>query len=316
MMKFKKPKFWDLKKPNIYSNLLKPFAVLIGYSNKLKNFCFSKKKYKKIKTICVGNIYLGGTGKTSLCLKIYDILSKKFKCCFIKKFYKDQEDEQKLLQNKGKLFCFKKRSDAIEAAIKENYEIAIFDDGLQDNTIQFDKSFVCFNNINWIGNGQTIPSGPLREDFLNIKNYENIFIIGNLENLEQIKKQINEIAENINLFVGEYIPINIHQFDKGSNYLAFSGIGNHKTFIEMLKKFGLNIKENLEYPDHYEYSEDQLKQIYSIAEKNNYKILTTEKDYLRLEKKKYDKILFIKSELKITDEKKFLDTISNDNETH
>ena len=74
-MKFKKPKFWDLKKPNIYSYILLPIAFLIQV------FAYFKKKTKindfKIKTICVGNIYVGGTGKTSLCIKINEILKKK-----------------------------------------------------------------------------------------------------------------------------------------------------------------------------------------------------------------------------------------------
>ena len=84
-MKFKKPKFWDLKKPNIYSYILLPIAFLIQV------FVYFKKKKKindfKIKTICVGNIYVGGTGKTFLCIKITEILKKKnIRSCFIKKF--------------------------------------------------------------------------------------------------------------------------------------------------------------------------------------------------------------------------------------
>ena len=56
-------------------------------------------------------------------------------------------------------------------AEKENYEIAIFDDGLQDNNIEYSSKIVCFNSINWIGNGFTIPAGPLRESIQNLKNY-------------------------------------------------------------------------------------------------------------------------------------------------
>ena len=74
-MKFKKPKFWDLKKPNIFSYILLPISFLIRVA------VYFKKEAKindfKIKTICVGNIYLGGTGKTSLCIKINEILKKK-----------------------------------------------------------------------------------------------------------------------------------------------------------------------------------------------------------------------------------------------
>ena len=72
--------------------------------------------------------------------------------------------------NYGKLFVSQKRVEALNQAENQNYEIAILDDGLQDKSIDYDIKFVCFNNINWIGNGLTIPAGPLREKFSNIKN--------------------------------------------------------------------------------------------------------------------------------------------------
>ena len=137
-MKFKKPKFWDYNKPNILSYLFFPVSLLLTILKTLKNLTTKKKKYSKIKTICVGNIYLGGTGKTSLSLKINEILKDKIKTCFIKKYYSDQIDEQKILSNHGKLFKLKDRSSSIKQAIDENFELAIFDDGLQDPSIDYD----------------------------------------------------------------------------------------------------------------------------------------------------------------------------------
>ena len=132
-MNLKKPKFWDYKKPNIYSYLLLPITFLIRLLNLYKKI-HPPKKFK-IKTICVGNIYIGGTGKTTLSIKLNEILSKKkLKSCFVKKFYKDQMDEQELLKNNGKLFVSSSRVDAIKQAEKEEYDIAILDDGLQDNS--------------------------------------------------------------------------------------------------------------------------------------------------------------------------------------
>ena len=123
-MNLKKPKFWDYKRPNIFAYLLQPIAFLLEISNLIK--IKSKIRKSKIKTICVGNIYIGGTGKTSLSIKLNEIFNKrKIKSCFIKKFYKDQIDEQKVLQNKGKLFLSSTRVDAINQAESENYEIAI-----------------------------------------------------------------------------------------------------------------------------------------------------------------------------------------------
>ena len=76
------------------------------------------------------------------------------------------------------------------------------DDGLQDKSIEYDTKIVCFNNINWIGNGFTIPAGPLRERISNLKNYKKVFINGNLENLEHLKKEIHNINPNIQIYIG------------------------------------------------------------------------------------------------------------------
>ena len=263
-MKLKKPQFWDYKKPNIIAYFLWPISITLQLLNSFKKIFISKKKFKNIKTICIGNIYIGGTGKTSLSLKVYEILSqKKFKTCFIKKDYIDQLDEQKILEKKGKLFKSKKRLFALKNAISENYEVAIFDDGFQDETINYDLKFVCFNNLNWIVNGFTIPSGPLRENFRNIKNCNHIFINGDLENIDNIKKKILETNPKVNIHIGKYVPENLKKFNINEKYLVFSGIGNHKTFLSMLKN-NFNIVKDIEFPDHYNYSKKILIKLFQF----------------------------------------------------
>ena len=78
--------------------------------------------------------------------------------------------------------------------------MAIFDDGLQDGSIDYDLSLICFNNLNFIGNGLTFPSGPLRENFKNIKKYNYVFLNGNMENLEKIKNDLFQINPDIKNF--------------------------------------------------------------------------------------------------------------------
>ncbi len=307
-MNLKKPKFWDLKEPNLIAYTLLPFAVLLQYLN---NFFKRNDPYKfKIKTVCVGNIYIGGTGKTSLSIQINKILNKKnIKTCFVKKFYRDQADEQKLLEKKGKLFLAKTRFEAIQRAENENYKIAILDDGLQDSSIKYDVNLVCFNTLNWKGNGLTIPAGPLRENINNLKNYNHVFLNGNLENIDYLKNEIQKINSEIEIHIGKYEPINLGKFKKTDKYFVFSGIGNHKTFIKMLRNYGFDIIENLEFPDHYNYKSNDIEKIISKSKKLNATILTTEKDYLRLEKKYLEEIKFIEVELKIIDENKIIETI-------
>ena len=312
-MKLKKPKFWDYKKPSFLSYLLLPFSIILGLIAKIKSkpkFCSSK-----IKTICVGNIYIGGTGKTSLTIKIKEILDKNnIKACFIKKFYPNQTDEQKILNKNGTLFSNLKRITALDEAISKGFEVAIFDDGLQDSSIKYDLEIVCFNNLNWIGNGLTLPSGPLRENINSLKFYENVFLNGNEESLVNIKEQIKKINPNMNINSGKYTPLNINEFDKNQDYLVFSGIGNHKTFIEMLKNNKLKIVSDLEYPDHYQYSKKDFDEIIIKAKKYNAHIITTEKDYLRLENFNRNKIFYVKSSLDILDEKNLTNKLIKLNE--
>ena len=309
-MNLKKPKFWDKQEPNFFSYILIPITIFFKIIVSLKPK--SKIKIKDIKTICVGNIYLGGTGKTSLAIKIKEILTKKnIKTCFVKKFYTNQFDEQKLLKSYGKLFVANKRIDALNQAAKENYAVAILDDGLQDYSINYNISLVCFNTINWIGNGMTIPSGPLRESLNVLKNYNNIFLNGVNEDTLEIEKKALKINPNINIHKSKYIPKNLDEFNINSNYLVFSGIGNHKTFISMLKEHRFKIIKDLEFSDHYNFTDRDLDKIINLGETLNCKVITTEKDYYRLDEKYHESIKFIKSELKLDDEEKLVKILLN-----
>ena len=104
-MNLKQPIFW--KDINFFSLLLYPISLIINFINFLKRH--QKKTKYKIKTICVGNIYIGGTGKTPLSILINKILKKKYKTVFIKKKYQNQKEEQRLLIKYGKLICKESR---------------------------------------------------------------------------------------------------------------------------------------------------------------------------------------------------------------
>ena len=306
-MKFKKPKFWDLEKPNFIALVLLPFSYLII----LYNFLTRKKnKINNIKTICIGNIYLGGTGKTPLCIEMIKVLnSLNYKTCFIKKDYSDQLDEQKLLASKGKIFCEKKRIDAAKKAIDEEFDVAIFDDGLQDNKIEYDLNIVCFNEKTGVGNGLMLPSGPLRENLKNLNRYDAVFINGNNLNELNFEKKIKENFPNLKLFKSTYIITNLDKLDINEKYLAFAGIGNFNSFIDLLNKNNFKILKSLSYPDHYEYSEHDIKKIKEIALSEKLKIITTEKDYFRIQDKIRKEIEIIQIKLDIKNKDKFIDFI-------
>ena len=299
-MKIKRPIFWDSL--NLIALLLIPFSLVIIILNFLK--IFSTQKTFKIKTICVGNIYLGGTGKTPLTIKINNILKNKYRTVFIKKRYKDQIDEQKVLSKYGKLICLSFREIALKIAQTKKYQLAILDDGLQDKTINYDIKIVCFNSSELIGNGLVLPAGPLRERISNILNYDVAFLNGE-KNSEEFKKFLKKINPNLKIFKARYIPTNIKAFKLNNEYLIFSGIGNPDEFKKTLKKYKFKIKKAITYPDHYTYKNSDIKKIKDIAKNKKLKILTTEKDYNRLSNKDKKNIQYLGIELKIEKEFEF-----------
>ena len=310
-MKVSKPKFWDLKKPNYISYFLLPFTLPII----INNFFLSLKKdikYKNIKTICVGNIYVGGTGKTPLTIKLNQILKNlNFKTATIKKFYKNQNDEQKLLESKSNLYCKKKRVDSLKNALEDNIDIAIFDDGLQDAYIKYDLSFVCFNNVNWIGNGCLMPSGPLREKLKSILKYDAVFLNGNEEDNINIVNSIKKISKDIKIFETFYVPTNISKFNINENYLIFSGIGNPNTFRKTLINNKFRVIKEIKFPDHYQYKKNDIEKIKLLAANLNAKILTTEKDFVKISSENISNINFIEIDLVIKKQNELISFIKS-----
>ena len=227
-MRFKKPKFWDLKKPNLISHLLLP----ITFITKISNFVLDKKltkKFEKIKTICVGNIYLGGTGKTPTVIKLYELLrTLNFDVSIGKKFYLNHLDEKKLLEKKVKLITSNNRKKVVEKAVKINQNVIVFDDGLQDKDISYDLQFVCFDSDNWIGNGRLIPAGPLRENVSSLKKYDAVFLKHSAKLENHVKNLINDINPDIKIFNTLIKINNLDKFDLSKKYLIFSGIGRDR----------------------------------------------------------------------------------------
>ena len=282
-MIFKKPKFWDYKRLSFFSYILFPFTIFIRLNNFILNRS-SVPKSSQIKTICVGNIYVGGTGKTPTTIKIYDLLKNlNYKVVTAKKLYRSHKDEQKILQNKTRFVTAKSRNNIIDLSIKNNEEIIIFDDGLQDRSLNYDLKFVCFNADNWIGNGQLIPSGPLREKIDSLKKFDALIINNdNNSNLDNIFKIIKSINPQIEIFCSNFIVENSTDFDKSKSYVSFCGIGNPLSFKKILIKEKFKIIEEITFPDHFEYDNDKINKIINKAKKLNAKLITTEKDFVKI----------------------------------
>jgi len=310
-MKLNKPKFWDDKKISFLAIILLPLTIFIAINNLILSI-ISKEKSKKIKTICVGNIYVGGTGKTPLTIKLYDIFKElNYKVSTAKKFYKKHSDEQIILKNKTNLIIASTRHKALEEAIKKKNELVIFDDGLQDDKIDYDLKFVCFNSKKWIGNGFLIPSGPLREKISSLKKYDVVFLNGDSSNIEDIKKKIYQINQRIEIFETIYKPTNLEKIDLSKKYIVFSGIGNSNSFKQTLMENNINVIKEIIFPDHYHYKKDDIKKIKLDAKKVGANIITTEKDYVKLTEEDKKEIKYLEISLEFKREKKLIEFLKN-----
>jgi len=150
-MNFFKPKFWDKNKISFFSVLLFPVSLLIKVLSLFKRFLI-KTHQSSIPIICVGNIYLGGTGKTPLCIEIFSILKNlNMNPVFVRKKYDSFQDEADLQKQVGPVYQNKKRIEAVKEALHDKANVAILDDGFQDFSINKNLSIVCFNKNNgWV----------------------------------------------------------------------------------------------------------------------------------------------------------------------
>ena len=307
-MILKKPKFWDFKKPNFFAYLLYPFTIFVEIHNIISTV-IPKKKFTEIKTICVGNLYIGGTGKTPTSLFLYNLLKKNnINPVISKKFYNNQIDEQKFLKDNSNFISLSDREKIVKKAIEMKFDMIIFDDGLQEKWINYDIKFGCFDSEKWIGNGHLIPSGPLREKMNALKNYHGIFLktVNDDSNLDYIYNKIREINPNIEVFESNIEIENISKFNIDKNYIIFSGIGNPDSFKKLLLKNKFKIIEEITFPDHYNYQYKDILKIIDKANSNNAEIITTEKDFKRIPQNFKEKISFLEINMKIKDENKLV----------
>jgi len=305
-MKFFKPKFWDENRISPISILLLPITFLtkiIIFFRKL----VTKKYGFPITVICVGNIYLGGTGKTPFCIELFSILKNlNKKTAFVKKKYNSFQDEVNLLKLIGPVYENKKRINALDEVIKNNKEVAILDDGFQDSSIKKDFSIICFNEKQWIGNGHIIPAGPLREDLSALSRADCVIINGKKNT--NIENKILEKNNKIKIFYTKYKGQNIDEF-KNKKIIAFAGIGNPNNFFDLLKDNNINVLQKISFPDHYNYSNKELENLINKTRENNATLLTTEKDFFRIEENYKKNIKYLKIMVEMENKNQFIEEI-------
>ena len=304
-MKIKKPKFWDKKYVTFFSVILWPLSFFYQIFLSLKKSITKKNKFST-PIICVGNLYIGGTGKTPIAIKIFEIFKDEKHPVVIKKNYKNQKDEIELLLKYSKVISHKKRSFSINEAASKKFDLLILDDGFQDFSINKNLNIICFNGQQKIGNGQTIPSGPLRQNLSALKDCHIILINGKED--AQFEQKLKKYNNNLKFFYFNYYPKNINEF-KNRKLIAFAGIGNPENFFDVLKSNRLNVIKEISFPDHYEYSRKDLDNLMDLEKKYNGKLVTTEKDYLRIGSFERKRFGMVPVKVKIEKEESFVELI-------
>ena len=302
-MKLNKPNFWDTRR-SLLAFFLLPFSLITIFIVYFRRVT-SKQINFKIPVICVGNIYIGGTGKTPTSIFLANELKKIGKNpVIIKKYYENQKDEQRLIKKYfDNIIINSKRSEAIYDAEKKGFDCVILDDGFQDYKIKKDLNIICFNQNQLIGNGFIFPSGPLRQSLKYLKDAQIILINGKRDII--FEEKILKINKKLDIFYTRYTPNNIEDFKK-KELFAIAGIGNPINFFNLLERNGLSIKKRIIYPDHYNFKEDELSKLVEESNENNYQIVMTEKDYMRLGNINLEKIKFLKIKLDMKHKDEFI----------
>ena len=292
------PKFW--KNRNFVSDILFPLSFLYLFISSFKNY-FEKKFKSKLTIICVGNLTIGGTGKTPTVIYIAELLKNiNYNVTILLKGYggalkgplrvtqknksSDVGDEALLHSRINETWISNIRSKGvqlIEGVDKKN-NLIIMDDGLQNNSVEKDVNIAVFDGKEGIGNGRVIPSGPMRENLkFGLKKIKFVLIIG--EDKSNISNLIKLINNKIKIFYATYEPdIKIIKAFKNKKIIAFAGIGFPNKFYNLLKKIHFNVLETKDFPDHHIYKKNELNLLIQKSKLLNATLVTTEKDYVKI----------------------------------
>lgn len=299
-MFLKAPGFWYERKPiNKISRrvlwLLSRIYAFFAERNYRRGY---KYKTQAAHVVAIGGITVGGSGKTPVIISICKtlgaanakaaILSRGFGRNSRKLLKVDKRvhtagdvgDEPLMLSKYAHVFVADDRVKSAKAAERLGHKLMILDDGLTQRDLQPNVKFVVVDSSQGFGNGELLPLGPNRLSFDMIKNDIDAIVIikaSKHENIDGIKSQL---PKNIPLIIG-YLKENFLNLSYEDRFFAFCGIGYPKKFFNSLDK-KLCVTGRMEFPDHYQYSEDDIVDLLDKARLDGVKLITTEKDLCRI----------------------------------
>lgn len=307
-------KFFDNKWPAIF---LWPIAVLYGAVIRIRNFCYDSGIFNSYavgcKVICVGNITVGGTGKTPMVQFIVRaLLSLGKRVAIVSRGYgrstsdgllvsdgekilrpaSEAGDEPWLLARscKGAIVAVDKDRVRMAREIVKSFspDVIVLDDAFQHRRIKRDLDVVMIRSGKAFGNGFLLPAGPLREPVSGLRRAQLIMLRKPNDEVTRISLQ-----ENIPVFNFDYQILNLCNHEgpapalelelQGARVIAFSGIANPSSFLNTLGELNLNILDYKAFQDHHQYTASDIKHLLAGRERLDAQyIITTEKDWVKL----------------------------------
>jgi len=322
MFKLIYPKFWQRR--TLISYLLWPLSQIYRILGIIR-YLFAKPVRFKAKVICVGNINVGGTGKTQIAIWLANFLTKKdINFIVVTKGYKgllqgpivvepqhtasDVGDESALLAKYATVVVAQKIHKAVNYINKLNPQIVIVDDGMQNPNFYKDFCILSFDGLRGIGNELLAPAGPLRQKFASGVKQSDAIIIFNKDRADYLTARLESC--NKPLFGADTVPGN-NNLDNELNYLAFCSIGNPEKFFLTLEISNFKLLSTKVFPDHHSYTIDEIETLITKAKENNATLITTAKDYVKIPKKYHSNIKCLDTTL-VIDKENELETLINE----
>jgi tetraacyldisaccharide 4'-kinase len=290
--------------------------ILLSYiytlGHLINYYILQRPKKVNAKVVCIGNVNIGGGGKTPLCLALAELFAQyDKKIAFISRGYKGSlsswrraikvepqlhnpeqvGDEPLLLAEYAPTYICKNRYFAAQLAVQEGAEVIIMDDGLQNNTLHKDISILVIDGgMASLGNSRVIPAGKLREPLpLALCKVDYCFLLNN-------NGQDHNL--NVKIIEAETKPIITKDLYE-ANYIGIAGIARPEKFWRSLELAGITVLHKLSFPDHHYFNKSDIDLIEETCRKYGCGIITTAKDFVRLPDslKSKAKVLHIKIEI-------------------
>jgi tetraacyldisaccharide 4'-kinase len=287
------PDFWRRRTPT--SALLWPLGLAYDLAGRVREFLAAPWQ-APIPVLCVGNLVAGGAGKTPVALALGAFFRERGRAVhFLTRGYggrlsgpvrvelaqhssRDVGDEPLLLAAIAPTWVARDRRRGAEAAVAAGAELIVMDDGLQNPSIYKLFSFAVIDGGYGFGNGRVIPSGPLREPVARgLKRVQAAVLIG-----DDRTGVAARLPKTLPVLGARLIPDDAAMTLAGKAVVAFAGIGRPEKFFETLVEMGCKLVEGLPFPDHHDYSPEDVMLACEIAAEHKAVPVTTMKDYVRL----------------------------------